>query len=66
MKTLLATQQETAQNFTTAPSADDKRTAAQVEEAKALRSEKLDVIVQIVVATADRMITRGAQILVRI
>jgi hypothetical protein len=28
MQTLLATQQKTAQNFTTAPSADDKRTAA--------------------------------------
>jgi hypothetical protein len=31
---------------------------------KALRSEKSDVIVQIIVATADRMITRGAQMLV--
>jgi hypothetical protein len=33
---------------------------------KALRSEKSDVIVQIIVATADRMITRGAQMLFRI
>jgi hypothetical protein len=32
MKTLLATQQKTAQNFAPAPSADEKRTAAQVEE----------------------------------
>jgi hypothetical protein len=36
MQTLLATQQKTAQNFTTAPSADDKMTAAQVEEANSL------------------------------
>jgi predicted dinucleotide-binding enzyme len=34
MQTLLATQQKTAQNFTTAASADDKRAAAQVEESK--------------------------------
>jgi hypothetical protein len=32
----------------------------------ALRIEKSDVIVQIIVATADRMITRGARMLVRI
>jgi hypothetical protein len=41
MQTLLATQQKTAQIFTTAPSADDKRTAAQVEEAKG--SEKRQI-----------------------
>jgi hypothetical protein len=34
IQTLLATQQKTAQNFTTASTADDKRTAAQVDEAK--------------------------------
>jgi hypothetical protein len=33
---------------------------------KALRSERLDVIVQIIMAIADRIITRGAQMLVRI
>jgi hypothetical protein len=41
MQTLLATQQKTAQNFTTAPSADDKRTAAQVEEAKGSKKRKI-------------------------
>jgi hypothetical protein len=41
MQTLLATQQETAQDFTTAPSADDKRTAAQVEEAKGSKKRKI-------------------------
>jgi hypothetical protein len=40
MQTLLATQQKPAQNFTTAPSADDKRTAAQVEEAKGSKKRK--------------------------
>jgi hypothetical protein len=37
-----------------------------LKKPKALRSEKSDVIVLIIVATADRMITRGAQMLVRI
>jgi hypothetical protein len=66
IQTLLAIQQKTGQNFTTAPSADDKGQQPRLKKPKALRSEKLDVIVQIIVATADRMITRGAQMLVRI
>jgi hypothetical protein len=66
MQTLLATQQKTANFFTPAPFASDKRTASQVEIPKALRSEKSDVIVQIIVANADRMIKRGAQMLVHI
>jgi hypothetical protein len=41
MQTLLATQQKIAQNFTPAPSADDKRTAAQVEEAKSSKKRKI-------------------------
>jgi hypothetical protein len=41
MQTLLATQHKTAQNFTTAPSADDKSTAAQVEEAKGSKKRKI-------------------------
>jgi hypothetical protein len=35
-----------------------------LKKPKALRSEKSDVIVEIIVATADEMITRGAQMLV--
>jgi hypothetical protein len=41
MQTLLATQQKTAQNFTTAPSADEIRTTAQIEEVKGLKKRKL-------------------------
>jgi hypothetical protein len=41
IQTLLATQQKTAQNFTTAPSAVDKSTAAQVEEAKGSKKRKI-------------------------
>jgi hypothetical protein len=41
MQTLLATQQKIARNFTTAPSADDKRTAAQVEESKGSKKRKI-------------------------
>jgi hypothetical protein len=41
MQTHVATQQKTAQNFTTAPSADDKRTASQVEEAKGSVKRKI-------------------------
>jgi hypothetical protein len=41
MQTLLATQQKTSQNFTTAPSADDKRTAARDEEAKDSKKRKI-------------------------
>jgi hypothetical protein len=41
MKTLLATQQKRAQNFTPAPSADDKRTAAQVEDANGSKKRKI-------------------------
>jgi hypothetical protein len=41
MQTLLATQQKTAQNFAPAPSADDKRPAAQVEEAKGSKKRKI-------------------------
>jgi hypothetical protein len=41
MQTLVATQQKAAQNFTTAPSADDKRTAAQVEEVKGSKKRKV-------------------------
>jgi hypothetical protein len=41
MQTLLAIQQETAQNFSTTPSADNKRTAAQVEEAKGSKKRKI-------------------------
>jgi hypothetical protein len=37
-----------------------------LKKPKSLRSEKSDVIVQIIVATADRMITREAQMLVLI
>jgi hypothetical protein len=37
-----------------------------LKKPKALKSEKSDVIVQIIVATADRMIKCGAQMLVRI
>jgi hypothetical protein len=35
-----------------------------LKKSKALRNEKSDVIVQIIVATADRKIRRGAQMLV--
>jgi hypothetical protein len=66
MKTLVATQQKKAQNFTPAPSVYEKRTAAPVEDAKTLRGGKKDVIVQIIVASADRMNICGAQMLVRI
>jgi hypothetical protein len=66
MQALIATQQKTAQNFTTAPSADDKGQQPRLKKPKALRSEKSDVIVQIIVATADRVITRGSQMLVLI
>jgi hypothetical protein len=41
MQTLLATHQRTALTFTTAPSADDKRTAAQVEESKGSKKRKV-------------------------
>jgi hypothetical protein len=41
MQTLLATQQKTAQNFTPAPSADDKWTAAQVEDSKGSEKRKI-------------------------
>jgi hypothetical protein len=41
MQTLLATQHKTAQNFTTAPYADDTRTAAQVEEVKGSKKRKI-------------------------
>jgi hypothetical protein len=41
MQTLIATQQKTAQNFTPAPSADDKRAALQVEEAKGSKKRKI-------------------------
>jgi hypothetical protein len=41
MQTLLANQQKAAQNFTTAPSADDKKTASQVEEAKGSNKRKI-------------------------
>jgi hypothetical protein len=64
MQTLLATEQKTAQTFNPAPSADNRKTAAQVEEAKGSRKENSDVIVQIIVATAHRMITCRAQMLV--
>jgi hypothetical protein len=40
MQTLLATQQKSAQNFTPAPSAVEKRTAAQVEESKVSKKRK--------------------------
>jgi hypothetical protein len=64
MQTLLATLQKTAQNFTPAPSADDKRTAAQVEEAQGSKKRKIKRHRSDYVATSDRMITRGAQMLV--
>jgi hypothetical protein len=41
MQNLLATQQKTSKNCTTAPSADDKRTAAQVDEAKGSKKRKI-------------------------
>jgi hypothetical protein len=41
MQPLLATRHKTAQNFTTPPSADDRRTAAQVEEAKCSKKRKI-------------------------
>jgi hypothetical protein len=41
MKTLLATKQKTAKSFTFAPSADDKRTVAQVEDAKGSKKRKI-------------------------
>jgi hypothetical protein len=41
MQTLLATQQKTAQNFTSAPSANDKRNEAQVEDAKGSKKRKI-------------------------
>jgi hypothetical protein len=40
MQTLLATQQKIAQTFTFPPSADDKRTASQVENAKGSKKRK--------------------------
>jgi hypothetical protein len=66
MQTLLATQQKTAQSFTTAPSADDKRTAAQVEEAKGSKKRKIRRHRSDYCGDCERMITRGAQMLVRI
>jgi hypothetical protein len=41
LQTLLATQQKRSQNFTAAPSADDKRTAAQVDGAKGTKKRHL-------------------------
>jgi hypothetical protein len=41
IQTLLATQQITAQNFATVPPANDKRTAAQAEEAKGSKTRKI-------------------------
>jgi hypothetical protein len=66
MQTLLATQQKTAQNLLTLPLQTTKGQQPRLKKPKALRSEKSDVIVHIIVATADRMITRGAQMLVLI
>jgi hypothetical protein len=43
-----------------------KQQQPMLKKPKVLRSEKSDVIVQIIVATADRMITCGAQMLIRI
>jgi hypothetical protein len=40
MQTLLVYKQKTAQMFTLAPSEDDKRTAAQVEDAKGSNKTK--------------------------
>jgi hypothetical protein len=41
MQTLLATQQKTAQNFTPAPSADETRSGAQVEDAEGSKKRKV-------------------------
>jgi hypothetical protein len=41
MQTLLATQQKTAHIFTPAPSADNKRTATQVEDANSSKERKV-------------------------
>jgi hypothetical protein len=45
MQTLLATQQKRAQKIAPAPSVVDRRTAAQVEDAKNSRKRNSDVIV---------------------
>jgi hypothetical protein len=66
MQTLLATQQKTAQNFTTAPSADDKRTAAQVEEAKGSKKREIRRHRSDFCGDCGLVITRGAQMLVLI
>jgi hypothetical protein len=64
MQILLATQQKTAQILTPVPFADDKGQQPRLKMPKAQRSENSDDIIQIIVATADKMITRGAQMLV--
>jgi hypothetical protein len=66
MQTLLATQQKTAQTLLPLPLQTTKGQQPILKKPKARRSEESDVIVQIIVATADRIITRGAQMLVLI